>query len=623
MLATGSWHLGTPSYWRDEAATLDAESRSIPALLHMLSNVDAVHGAYYLLMWPIVHTFGTSELALRLPSLLAMTVAAAGVAALGRRLHSSRAGLFAGLVFAVLPQVSRYAQEGRSYALVLTCAVAASYLLLRATTDSCATTGSHGAAADLRRPTEDLLRVTDGPRRRWLIGYGAAIALLGLLNLFGLLLLAGHAIFLLACHRALLRRWLVTAALGCLPALPIVVLAWRQRDQLGWLTEPDAAAPADLTLWLAGSTGSVVVVSVLIGLGLRACSSTATAWLALPWLLAPPVLLLSAAEVAMPVYVQRYVTYCLPALALLVGGGLAAITAAPRLIALLLTAGLGLPTQLAQREVGGHGDTIRVAADILAAHEHPGDGVIYACPSCHYPAMPREFAFAYPAAFARLDDLALAASPSASGTLRGAEADHINLDGITRVWLIETGGNSVPAPLIGMHHVVTYPAGNVIVALYERQPPRNDQRVDGRGDRGGHADGLPGRGRGRGRDALPVRAAAGLDGPAGPDRRLQLRFAGHRRPAPDPVPGRPRPSPSQGQHGGQPEQGDHSAGGRGVRYPELDLPAPRSREWPTVESRSTETFVGSGESAHADRHCGSPNRPQSERNPQRRHAESF
>ncbi|ADJ45431.1 hypothetical protein AMES_3607 [Amycolatopsis mediterranei S699] len=89
--------------------------------------------------------------------------------------------------------------------------------------------------------------------------------------------------------------------------------------------------------------------------------------------------------------------------------------------------------------------------------------------------MPREFAFAYPAAFARLNDLALTALPSVSGTLRGAEADHVNVDGISRVWLIETGGNSVPAPLTGMHHVVTYPAGNVIVALYERQPPRNDQ----------------------------------------------------------------------------------------------------------------------------------------------------
>ena len=443
-LLISAWNLGTPSYWRDEAATLDAESRSLPALLHMLSNVDAVHGAYYLLMWPVVHTFGTSEPVLRLPSLLAMTAAATGVAALGRRLHSPRAGLLAGLTFGLLPQVSRYAQEGRSYALVLACAVAASYLLLRA---------------------------TDAPTRRNLVGYGCSIAVLGLLNLFGLLLLAGHAIFLVARHRVLLRRWLITTALACLPSVPIVILAWQQRDQLGWLTEPDASAPADLTLWLAGSTGSVVLVSVLIGLGLRARGSAATAWLALPWLLAPPILLLSAAEVAMPVYVQRYVTYCLPGLALPVGVGLATITVVPRMIAVLLIAGLGLPTQLAQREIGGHGDTIRVAADILAAHEHPGDGVVYDCPTCHYPDMPREFAFAYPAAFAPLDDLDLAQSPSTSGTLRGIGTDPTTLsrriNGVDRVWLIETGGTSVPTVLTSMHKTATYSAGDIIVDLYQ------------------------------------------------------------------------------------------------------------------------------------------------------------
>ena len=381
-LVIGAWSLGTASYWRDETATLDAEARSVPALLRMLADVDAVHGAYYLLMWPIVHTFGTAEIVLRLPSLLAMTAAAAGVAALGRRLHSPRAGLLAGLVFALLPQVSRYAQEGRSYAFVLACAVLASYLLVRA--------------------------VDEPSRRRW-SGYGCAVAALGLLNLFGLLLLAGHTVFLLAGHRTLLRRWCTVAALACLPALPVVVLAWQQRDQLGFLTAPDPTAPGDLTVWLAGSTGSLALVSVLIGLGLRSRTGVATAWLALPWLVAPPVLLLAAAEVAMPVYLERYVTYCLPALALPVGVGLAGISLAPRLIALLLMAALGLPTQSAQRQPGGHGDDIRAAADILAGSERPGDGVLYDCPTCHYPDMPREFAFGYPAAFDRLDDVALAA----------------------------------------------------------------------------------------------------------------------------------------------------------------------------------------------------------------------
>jgi mannosyltransferase len=447
-LVIAVWALGTPSYWRDEAATLDADARSVPALLRMLTDVDAVHGGYYLLMWPIVHIFGTAEIVLRLPSALAMAAAATGVAALGRRMHSSGAGVLAGLVFAVLPQVSRYGQEGRSYAFVLACAVAASYLLVRA---------------------------LDGPRRRrWLAGYGGAIAVLGVLNLFGLLLLVGHAVFLVGRHHQLLRGWLAVAVPACLPALPVAVLAWQQRDQLGWLTAPDASAPGELTAWLAGSTGSVVLVSVLIGLGLRSRTGAATAWLALPWLIAPPVLLICAAEVVMPVYVDRYVTYCLPALALAVGVGLAGVALVPRMIALLLIAAIGLPTQLAQRQVGGHGDDIRAAATVLTQHERPGDGVLYDCPTCHYPDMPREFAFGYLAAFGPLDDLSLAQSPSASGTLRGTETDQATLvhrlDGVSRVWLVETGGASVPVPLAdsGLHLAAVYPAGDITVARYER-----------------------------------------------------------------------------------------------------------------------------------------------------------
>ena len=61
-----------------------------------------------------------------------MAVAAGFLAALGRRLVSTRAGLAAGLVFAVLPSVTWYAQNARSYALVTALATIASYLLVRA-----------------------------------------------------------------------------------------------------------------------------------------------------------------------------------------------------------------------------------------------------------------------------------------------------------------------------------------------------------------------------------------------------------------------------------------------------------------------------------------------------------
>ena len=48
----------------------------------MLGNVDAVHGAYYLMMWPIEHVLGPGALVLRLPSAVAVAIGAAFVAAL-------------------------------------------------------------------------------------------------------------------------------------------------------------------------------------------------------------------------------------------------------------------------------------------------------------------------------------------------------------------------------------------------------------------------------------------------------------------------------------------------------------------------------------------------------------
>ena len=94
------WRIGVPSFWRDEGATLSAAHRSFPQLIRMLGHMDAVHGTYYLLIWLLVRVAGSGELALRLPSAVAMAAAAGLLTALGRRLAGPAAGLAAGLSFA-------------------------------------------------------------------------------------------------------------------------------------------------------------------------------------------------------------------------------------------------------------------------------------------------------------------------------------------------------------------------------------------------------------------------------------------------------------------------------------------------------------------------------------------
>ena len=77
-LAVMLWGITAPAYWGDEADTVSAESRSLPQLVRLLGHVDAVHGLYYLLMWPAVRAAGPGEFATGLPSAVAMAAAAAG-----------------------------------------------------------------------------------------------------------------------------------------------------------------------------------------------------------------------------------------------------------------------------------------------------------------------------------------------------------------------------------------------------------------------------------------------------------------------------------------------------------------------------------------------------------------
>src|SRR5215469_9237021 len=107
-----------PRSWRPAAASLIwAVPAAVTAALGlyqigvpMLCHVDAVLGVYYFGIHLWMGIFGDSATAMRLPSVIAMAGAAAVVALTGRRLAGAGAGLAGGLVFAVTPSASRYAQ---------------------------------------------------------------------------------------------------------------------------------------------------------------------------------------------------------------------------------------------------------------------------------------------------------------------------------------------------------------------------------------------------------------------------------------------------------------------------------------------------------------------------------
>jgi mannosyltransferase len=456
--------ISVPSYWRDEAATLAAVKRPFGDMIQMLGNVDAVHGAYYMLMWVVVRLFGTGEFALRLPSAIAMAVAAGFVAALGRRLVSPRAGLAAGVLFAVVPDISLYGQDARSYAMVTAMATIASYVLIRA------------------------LGAWHGHQRRWWIIYAISVALLGILNIFGLLLVAAHGVTILLrmirpepgqSRRALLLRWLAAACAGLLVASPLIVLGWRQRGQLSWLTAPGYAGLTSVTKLIGPPAMSLTVLAALVAgivvTVIRAPDRKLPAWLSslpglcLPWLILPPAILLIGSAVT-PVYNFRYILFCVPAAVLLGGAGLAALGRIAGTVALVLVAVLSLNSQVFFRTPGGHGDDIRQADALIAATSKPGDVVYYTNNNAE------DFGAAYPYGLTKLSNIELAQRPIPSGTLGGTNVSpqelHNRLAHASRLWIVEIDSSAPARPLLqGLHYhlIWIWQTSDVWLRLYVRK----------------------------------------------------------------------------------------------------------------------------------------------------------
>ncbi|WP_229891781.1 glycosyltransferase family 39 protein [Streptomyces mashuensis] len=408
MLVLGLWGLDRGTMWRDEAATFQVARRPVAAIWRMLGQVDAVHGLYYLLMHPLL-AVRADETVLRLPSVLAAAATAALVASLGARLVRPRVGLWAGLLYAVTPFVGHYAQEGRSYALVAAGAALATWLLPGAVEQS----GGGGP----------------GVRRRW-AAYGAVVAVTALLHEFAVLVLVAHAVTL-AVSRVPWRAWRgwgCAALAACAVLAPLAVVSRRQGRQVAWLRPPGPEQARALLYAFAGPRELVVAATVLLvavallaplprtgPLGLNA--------VALPLALVSPVLLYGVSR-WQPLFLDRYLLFCLPGVVLLAAAGAERLLGpvpwrrAATAAGVLAVAGAflwQLPVHEHDRLPVSRGDELAPVAAQVGRAARPGDAVLF------LPLHERRIGLAYPRAFAGLRDLTLRRSPAASGTLYGQE----------------------------------------------------------------------------------------------------------------------------------------------------------------------------------------------------------
>jgi mannosyltransferase len=373
MLLFGCYQLNRPEMWADELWSWSFAADPVHQLVVSATNSNPAELLYDLALHYWMAAFGDSAVAMRLPSVLAMAGAAACVTLAGRRLAGARAGLLAGLVFALVPSVSRFAQEVRFYAPEMLAVALATLLLLRA---------------------------LDAPSvRRW-AAYSVCLAVVGYIDVIALSVVLGHA------AGAALRWWqdkdarpdrgagvllgfAAAAAAGLAACVPLVAFSLTKAGtQVFWITRPglDVYTFGSFTRNLFYSTS---VAAVVIVLGVLAWS----AWRAAAFMTAVAILPVAAvwllSQGPHSYFFGRYLLFTIVAWAILAGIGLSRLDVRLAAVAVLVIAVLGAGDQQAIRQPGAHnwpyypvgygGSYLDYggAASLIAGDARAGDGIVY------------------------------------------------------------------------------------------------------------------------------------------------------------------------------------------------------------------------------------------------------
>jgi len=389
---------GRPSFWYDEAATISASySRSLQQLWQMLSNVDAVHGLYYLLMHGWFQIFPPTEFWSRAPSGLAVGAAAAGVVVLGRQFSSRTVALSSGVVCGILPRATWAGIEARPYALSIMAAVWLTVLFVHA----------------MRRDNAWL----------WL-SYGIVLATSVLLDVYLTLLLLAYVAFLCLCRHSptVLVRFAVASLLAGCAVAPFGVEAFGQVHQIVWIAPIGRRTIEDVTVqqYFERSPPFMIVSTLVVATAvvLWLCTSAHLArgdrrlmTLAIGWIVIPTTVILIWSAVLNPIYTPRYLCFTAPAVALVLGVCIGALAVAPWMAAAILsvfTLAAGPNYFLVQRgPYAKYGMDYSQVADLITEKAAPGDCLLVNDTVTFMPAPMRPLMAARPDAYRKLVDLSL------------------------------------------------------------------------------------------------------------------------------------------------------------------------------------------------------------------------
>jgi hypothetical protein len=297
VLVLGFVHLGAKSVWLDEATGLDqARHEAVASLVHGRNM-----GLHVFLLGIWIRLFGESETAIRSLSVVCAALCVPAVYLLGRRLFDERAGLLAAVLLVPNAFFLRWAQQARSYPLLVLLVTLSAYFFLRE---------------------------VDEPSWANAFAYVATSAAAVSAHYFAVFVVLAELLTLVAVRRraALTRTWIgVAVAIGVL-SLPEVWHSLRTGSHpLAWIAQPTGKSLWKGLVELGG--GGWLALAALLAAGafavVRAVNAHQawregflTAWVVLP------VGLSFAASFVQPMFVSRYLLVALPALVLLAARGL-------------------------------------------------------------------------------------------------------------------------------------------------------------------------------------------------------------------------------------------------------------------------------------------------------------
>jgi mannosyltransferase len=366
--------LTSKPFWFDECFSVEVARIDWRNFLHLLWWREANMTLYYLLLRAWLH-FGQSEFYIRSLSVVIAVATIPTIYWLARLLYSERVALIAAALFTFNAYNVRYAQEARSYALFLLLATISSGFLI----------------AWLREP---------GGRNR--LGYILSSVLAVYAHFYAWLLVVTHWLVLsrlgspdlgpghdwAAASKQMRRAWKIIGV----ASLPLLVfVAKTGAGPIRWIQRPGLHDVLEFFEHLAGSEswplfvfyGAACIVAIApVGRRLWARDRNWETWrvqFLIVWLLFPVVLTVLL-SVARPVFLGRYMIFCLPPLVILAAAGLARLRQS-----WMLAAALTILLFLSLRGVFfvyGHDfdderDGSGAASNFILDHTQPGDGAIF------------------------------------------------------------------------------------------------------------------------------------------------------------------------------------------------------------------------------------------------------